>query len=55
MSGFESRTGFQPVTGLTAPNDGRQAGCLSYFLNNRIAELETGITGGIVELKGMLK
>ncbi len=54
MNGLQSRTGFQPVTDSTAPIFCIQARCLFYFRGNRIAELECGITAGIVEWKGML-
>lgn len=40
---------------LPLPRCRRQAGRLSYFRCDRIAELENGITAGIIELKGMLK
>ncbi len=55
VSERESRTGFQPVTGSTERGLGRQAGCLSYIWCDRIAELETGITAGVADLKGLLK
>jgi len=54
MNGLQSRTGFQPVADSTAPSYCLQARCLSYFRGDRIAELESGITAGVVEREGML-